>query len=284
MALVPVVVLLGWACAAYSNAPLASLDISLVLVAALAAHIAVNTLNEYEDFRSGLDALTQRTPFSGGSGALQAYPDKAHYALLSCITSITVLLGIGVYLWVSRGAAILPIGIAGLLIIIAYTRWLTRSPLLCLLAPGLGFGPLMVLGCYWVLTGEYAVLPLLASLPVLFLCSNLLLINQFPDQEADRLSGRRHLLIRYGSQTGIWVSGLLMAAAMAVVPLYVVSGQLPSSVLLSLLTAPLAWWVWIGLRKHHAHIQHLQPVMAANVLLTLLVPILLATGLLLAKS
>ncbi|MFW2438612.1 MAG: prenyltransferase, partial [Arenicellales bacterium] len=42
----------------------------LVLLGALLAHISVNALNEYSDFRSGLDLTTTRTQFSGGSGAL----------------------------------------------------------------------------------------------------------------------------------------------------------------------------------------------------------------------
>lgn len=50
------------------------LDALLVLLGALLAHAAVNLFNEHHDYRSGLDALTQRTAFSGGSGALQASP------------------------------------------------------------------------------------------------------------------------------------------------------------------------------------------------------------------
>ena len=45
----------------------------LIVVGALAAHVAVNALNEYQDFKSGLDNITRRTPFSGGSGTL---PDR----------------------------------------------------------------------------------------------------------------------------------------------------------------------------------------------------------------
>ena len=42
----------------------------LVLLGALAAHVAVNALNEWGDYRSGLDLQTRRTAFSGGSGTL----------------------------------------------------------------------------------------------------------------------------------------------------------------------------------------------------------------------
>ncbi len=49
-------------------------DLLLILLGALLMHVAVNGFNEYFDFRSGLDLMTRRTPFSGGSGALPAQP------------------------------------------------------------------------------------------------------------------------------------------------------------------------------------------------------------------
>ena len=45
-----------------------------VLPGAVAAHVSVNTFTEYPDFHSGLDALTVKTPFGGGSGALPEHP------------------------------------------------------------------------------------------------------------------------------------------------------------------------------------------------------------------
>ncbi|OOY42079.1 prenyltransferase, partial [Solemya velum gill symbiont] len=50
-------------------------DVFLILLAGIASHISVNAFNEYFDFRSGLDELTERTPFSGGSGLLPTHPD-----------------------------------------------------------------------------------------------------------------------------------------------------------------------------------------------------------------
>ena len=55
-------------------------DALLVLLGALAAHAGVNALNEYSDYRSGLDLQTRRTPFSGGSGTLVAQPQYVEVA------------------------------------------------------------------------------------------------------------------------------------------------------------------------------------------------------------
>jgi len=75
-------VLLGIATAHYQGSGLDMLYLLLALVGGLAAHVAVNALNEYDDFRSGLDMKTERTPFSGGSGVLPANPERARYGLV----------------------------------------------------------------------------------------------------------------------------------------------------------------------------------------------------------
>ncbi len=70
-------------------------DVLLVLLGAVSAHISVNTLNEYFDFRSGLDTKTSKTPFSGGSGALVKNPKAVDAVLNVAIAtlSITILIG-----------------------------------------------------------------------------------------------------------------------------------------------------------------------------------------------
>ncbi|MGB7065006.1 MAG: prenyltransferase, partial [Syntrophobacteria bacterium] len=76
--LTPACVMLGAATAAWSGSELNLYYLALTFVGAVAAHISVNALNEYDDCKSGLDFNTQRTPFSGGSGTLPQSPDKAH--------------------------------------------------------------------------------------------------------------------------------------------------------------------------------------------------------------
>jgi 1,4-dihydroxy-2-naphthoate octaprenyltransferase len=196
--LTPACVLLGLGTAVWTTGRVNWLHFAMALVGAVCAHISVNAFNEYFDFKSGLDARTQRTPFSGGSGTLQAREDMARPALAMAWTALAITALIGVCFVFLRGPAILPLGILGLLVILAYTPWLTRSPFLCLIAPGLGFGPLMVMGVHFALTGAYSWTAFVASLVPFFLVSDLLLLNQFPDVEADRGVGRRHFPILVG--------------------------------------------------------------------------------------
>ncbi|MFN2112815.1 MAG: prenyltransferase, partial [Anaerolineales bacterium] len=171
--LTPACVLLGLGTALWTVGSVNWFHFILALIGALASHISVNAFNEYFDYRSGLDELTQRTPFSGGSGRLQQSPEMARPTLTMAWAFVALIGGIGIYFAVAVSPAILPLGLLGLLIIYFYTTWITRFPLLCLIAPGLGFGTLMVMGTDFALTGSYSWTSFAASLIPFFLVSNL---------------------------------------------------------------------------------------------------------------
>ena len=274
-------VLLGIATAHYQGGGLNVLYLLLALVGGLAAHIAVNSLNEYEDFRSGLDLKTERTPFSGGSGVLPANPEKARYGLVIGLVAVAVTIAIGIFFTIVHGWLILPLGLLGLLVVVTYTRWLTRSPLLCLVAPGVGFA-LMSLGTHFVLTGTYTWTVATAALVPFFLVSDLLLLNQLPDVEADATVGRRHLMIVHGRRAGLTTYGLFLIATYVSVVAGWATGVLPVWSLLALLTAVIAVPIYRGSVAHAEDIPALIPFLGRNVILTLVTPVLLAVGLFIA--
>jgi len=252
----------------------------LIFIGAVCAHISVNAFNEYLDFKSGLDSKTTRTPFSGGSGTLPARPDLARPALNIAWIALAIATLIGAYFLVVRGLALLPVGLLGVFVIITYTTWWTRNPLLCLLAPGLGFGPLMVMGTDFILTGRYSWIAFVASLLPFFLVSNLLLLNQFPDVEADQSIGRKHLPIVVGRRT----SSLIYGAFLLLAYLALLSGAylhyLPKASLLGLLTILIAVPASVNAFRHAEDIQKLIPFMGLNVIITIVTPALVAIGLL----
>jgi 1,4-dihydroxy-2-naphthoate octaprenyltransferase len=175
----------------------------------------------------------------------------------------------------------LPPGLLGVVIILTYTRWLNRSPLLCLIAPGLAFGPLMVLGTEFALTGHYTPTTSLLALIPFFLVNNLLLLNQFPDVDADRRAGRYHLLIALGPQRSAGVLLLQAAAAELLLLGAVAAGLLPVLTLLALLPLSLALLAGVGAWRYGNTIPRLLPFMGINVLAVVATPVLLALGLLL---
>jgi 1,4-dihydroxy-2-naphthoate octaprenyltransferase len=277
--LTPACVVLGLGTAAWTSDGVNALYFVLALVGAITAHISVNAFNEYWDFKSGLDAATKRTPFSGGSGTLPEKPEMARTALAMAIVAFSVTGAIGVFFVFVRGIAILPLGVVGLLVVVAYTRWLTRSPLLCLLAPGLGFGSLMVVGTDFVLTGHYTWTALVASFVPFFLVNNLLLLNQFPDVAADRTVGRKHLPITIGRPASSLVYGAFLLATYGVIVLGVALELLPKTCLLGLATLVLAIPAFTGAYRHSENVEKLIPFMGQNVLINITTPVLVAVGL-----
>ncbi len=277
--LTPLSVAVGAAAAWLEFGTLAPGRLAVILLGAVAAHASVNALNEYQDFRSGLDLHTRRTPFSGGSGALPEKPALAPLALALAwlLGAVTVLCGL--YLLRVSGPALLPLGLLGLALVAFYTRHINRLPWLCLIAPGLGFGPVMVLGTSYALTGHFTDTALFAALPVFFLVNGLLLLNQFPDVEADAAAGRRHLPIVLGRRRAARVFGLLLVLAYGSAAAGVALGALPPTALLVLATAPLALSVWRGARRRADEPPALVPVLGRNVALTLATPLLLTLGL-----
>ena len=281
LVLTPCCLLLAVAQVIAENVVVNYLHLLLICIVALAAHASVNMLNEYQDYISGLDFHTQRTPFSGGSGMLPAAPELAnsvHVTGIACLL-ITVLIGF-YFLWI-RAWGLAPIGLIGVLLIYFYTDKITRSPWLCLIAPGLAFGPLMIMGTYYVLAGHYSAGITLTSLIVFFLVNNLLLLNQFPDVEADKNVGRCHLPILIGRKKSAWVYIGFLVAAYSVLLLCVAVSFLPLYSLLGLVTLLLAIPAGRMTLQYANEIDNLKPALVLNVINTLITPVLVAFGIIL---
>ena len=283
LVLTPACVLLGIATAFWSGASLNPLYIILIFAGALMAHTSVNALNEYQDFRSGLDLITVKTPISGGTKSLPENPEKAHLALITGLVSLILTACIGVYFLIERGPWLLPADLLGIIIIYTYTPFITRHPLLCLIAPGLGFGPLMVMGTDFMLTGHYSWTAAWASLVPFFLVSDLLLLNQFPDVEADRQFGRDHLPIRIGRP----LSALVYIVFLILTYVSIIAGcllkVLPPGALMGLVTLILAVPVMRGVVRHADDIPGLIPFMIKNVIINISTPVFVALGLFFAR-
>jgi 1,4-dihydroxy-2-naphthoate octaprenyltransferase len=256
----------------------------LALVGSLLAHVSVNVFNDYYDYKRGTDLLTKRTPFSGGSGLLPSGLVTPREAFALAAGSLFAGLAIGAY-FITSYPVLVPIVALATFLIYAYTPLLTRA-VVTELFPGLGFGPLMVLGAYLTMLPPGSSIahltPLVASVVPGILVSNLLLLNEFPDYEADLKTGRRHLVILLKRRKASKVYVALVASAYAWLVASVALGWLPATCLLALLTLPLAISACRGVLNHYDDTSRLVPSMAKNVLITLLTPLLLSLGLTLA--
>ncbi len=281
LVLTPVTVLLGVGTAVTVGGSVDPWLVMLVLMGALLAHVAVNLFNEFEDFRSGLDLQTRRTPFSGGSGALPAQPAAAASVRRAGWVSLALVVAVGTVLVAEAGPGLLGLGLLGMVLVLGYSAWITRYPLLCLIAPGLGIG-LMVPGTHYALLGAFNAEAFLVMLVPAFLASALLLLNQFPDVEADRSVQRRHIPIVLGRRRAADLFAVLIFGAYLALALSVLAGGLPMGALLGVLPLPAGTILAARVRYHAIDIDALLPWMGVNVGLILATLAFTGTGLLLS--
>jgi len=247
----------------------------------LLAHISVDVLNEYFDYRSGVDLKTQRTPFSGGSGALPMGLITPKQALWLGTGALIAIVPIGVYFSLNQGWALMPLLVVAAVLIVFYTSFILKMgwPEW---APGVGMGSLPVLGMFFIQTGEYTTAAIIASIPSGILVHNLLLLNEFPDVEADASANRRTLPIVAGMRK----ASLFYSAMTVLVYLWiiggVIAGEMPAFSLLGLLTLPLAVKAILGSMKYD-DMSKLGPAMASNVMVVLITQLLMGIGYILAR-
>ncbi|RUO73654.1 prenyltransferase [Idiomarina seosinensis] len=256
------------------------LDLMLVIILGLTAHISVNAFNEYFDFKSGLDFTTKRTPFSGGSGTLVNAPHLANTAKTLAVAALVVTSVSGLLLVWRHGWQLLTLGLIGVAVIYTYTQYLNRSPWLCLIAPGIGFGLCMTLGAAWVLSGHLHPGAWIMATLMTLLVVNLLLLNQFPDVNADRAIGRRHFPIVFGLRTSARLFALLHTIAFLLVPVAVAGGYLSVGALLGLFAVFLLGPLLCGVLKRPEAVAHNTALLGLNVAFIHLLPLLTGLGVL----
>ena len=224
--LLPVTLVASGAAAAFWGGAFSWSSTLVALVGLVALHMAVNIFNEWSDHRTGIDFATERTPFSGGSGTLPAGGMSPRTALAFGIACSIVGLAVGVWFLDRVGFILLPIVVAGALCVLFYTDLLAKLGI-GELSAGLGLGGLPVVGTALVNSGEIGAAAIAAGIPATFMTLNLLLLNEFPDEHADRIGHRRHLVILLGRRgaAGVW------AAAAVATPLSIIAavviGALP---------------------------------------------------------
>lgn len=235
----------------------------LTLAAAILLHAGANTANDYFDHKSGADEanLNFFTPIYGGSRVIQNGEMRPGEMLALSLSCLGMGSAIGVYLAVSRGLPILWLGLIGILSGFFYT-----APPISLANRGLGelaillnFGILPTLGAYYVQARSFSLEVFLASIPVGLLMANVLIINEFPDYQADKQAGKRHLVVRMGKRKARWLYLLILIFTFLCIILFASFRLISRFALLSLLTLPLAIKIGMNTWKYYADSRKLLP-------------------------
>lgn len=254
----------------------------LTLGGVLALHIATNTLNDYFDYQSGNDVINKEAnrPFDGGAPFLVQglLTPKAVYRF--GLTFLFMGIGIGLFLTAKRGWLVFPLGLIGVI-----TSYFYVEPRVRLASRGVGeiltglcFGPLVVIGTYYVQTHQISLTALMAGIPVGILIANVLFINQFPDREADQAVGKNHWVVRLGKKKAANVFVGLVAAVYISVALGVILKILPIFSLIAFFTIPINFKGALLALQNFNNSPCLRPAQALTILSHL------TTGLLLSLS
>lgn len=258
----------------------------LTLLGAACIHLGLNVANDVFDTMSGADAQnTTPTQFSGGSRVI-------HYGLLSLrsmalISAAFYLTGIaiGLYLAVERGFwPLFWIGVIGVAISLVYTappfRLVHRG--IGEVAVAIGFGPIVLLGSYFVqaqrLTWEAGYI----SIPVAILIAAILYLNEIPDRAGDARAGKGTLPVRWPKERVIaWYVGAVWIGY-AVIAVGAVTGLTPRPTIIALATIPVFRKALKGVRQHYDTPYELMPYLGTNIQLHLFTGLLLFAGYLVA--
>ncbi len=278
--LLPVVLIIGGTGLAWYDGSFNIFYAILALIGLLLCHASVNILNDYVDYKSGVDLKTVRTPFSGGSGLLPAKKLTPKQVLWFGLICLFLAVPIGIFFSIVQGWELLPLLIIAALCIILYTPLILKTNF-PEWSPGLGLGILPILGAYFVQTGQYTFSAFAAAVPAGFLVLNLLLLNEFPDAEADKVADRKTLPITAGKRKAAVAYSIFTILTYVWIIAMVIAGIMPKIELLVLLTLPLAYKAIRGSFGFN-NLGKFIPAMAANVMTVLGIPLLMGIGYILA--
>lgn len=259
----------------------------LTLIGAIFIHAGTNLANDYFDHISGCDeANPNPTPFSGGSRLIQQGLILPRKILFVSLASFILGATIGLYLNnISGKNVILILGIIGVFLGFFYTAKPLRIGYGSFgeLAVAIGFGPLMVMGSYYVQAQTLPFSVFLISIPIGILIALVLFINEFPDYVADKSVGKRTLVVILGKKKAVILYQTLLVAAYLIVITLIIFKLLPPISLIMFLSLPLALKAFRVSGSNFDKIYELLPANASTIILHSITGLLLSISLILDK-
>jgi 1,4-dihydroxy-2-naphthoate octaprenyltransferase len=254
----------------------------LALIGGMCLHLGTNIINDYFDFRSGCDAINTEglSPISGGSRVLLENLLKPQTAYFVALSLFGVAGLIGIVLSVAVGWLVLLLGAIGVVSGYFYvTQLATRG--VGELVVGLNFGPLMVLGSYYVQTHNLVLGPLVASVPVGLLITAILWINEIPDYTADKAVDKKTLVVRVGRKHAADLYAAIVTVAYVWTIAMIALKQMPLASVIVLATLPLAMKAISVARRHYENSRVMISANLATIQMHLSFGVLLMMGYLL---
>ena len=245
---------------------------ALTMLGGSLLHIGTNTSNDYFDHTSGTDEANYNymVPFSGGSRSIQMGLISAKGMLYLSMITFALSGLIGIPLIIKAGINILYLGFIGFLSGFFYTappfRFASRKGIGELLI-GLNFGPLMVVGSFLVQTSgdlTHVFEAALAGIPIGLLVVAIVYVNQFPDHDGDKATGKNNLVVVFGPEKARLGYVLLVVGAFVSIIVMALNGIFPMLSLITLFTSIISVYTIRTLYKYYNN-RLLQPANAGTI-------------------
>jgi len=217
--------------------------LGLTLLAGSLLHIGTNTSNDYFDHISGTDERNynySNKGLNGGSRSIQMGLISPKGILTVAIIAFALSVVVGIPLIMKSGLSILWLGLIGFFSGLFYTappfKFSSRRGMGELLI-GLNFGPLMVTGSALVQTGQLLPEAFLAGVPIGFLIAAVVYMNEFPDYDSDKATGKNTLIVVFGQEKARAGYVALVTSAFVSIVILAFNGTVPKLSLIALFAA-----------------------------------------------
>jgi 1,4-dihydroxy-2-naphthoate octaprenyltransferase len=210
----------------------------LVLIACFVVHFVTNIANDYFDYLQGTDSGES----IGGSRVIQQ--NKITSTQLGWAIIVLYFIGFIISLYIVFGLKLY--GLAPLILFAFFSSLFYVAPPIRYGYHGLGelfvsinMGPIMVVGTYWVISGQPSLGALFVSIPVGLMVASILYYQSLPDMKTDEAVGKRTLAVRLGKQWAFFVLILWLTIIYLTIIALVAGRLLTWHSLFSLMTVPI---------------------------------------------
>ena len=240
------------------------LDAVLTFAGVMALHASVDLLNDYWDYKRGIDTATKRTKMSGGTGVLPEGLLKPSTVYRAGIGSLILGSVIGFYFVLTDGIIIAVILSFAILSIYFYSTKIVDSGLAEFFVAVKG--TMIVLGTFFIQSNQITLESILAGIVVGVLSSLVLFIASFPDHDADKSKGRKTLVITVGKKNAASLFWIFPTISYSLIILGISIGIFPILSFITLFSIPLVIKAGLGLKKNFNSVDELVPFMSSTLM------------------
>src|SRR3989338_1415820 len=262
------------------NSIIEPFDAVLTFAGVMALHASVDLLNDYWDYKRGIDTATKRTKMSGGTGVLPEgllQPSSVYRAGIGFLILGSV---IGFYFVFTDGIIIAAILGFAILSIYFYSTKIVDSGLAEFFVAVKGI--MIVLGTYFIQSHQITIESILGGIFVGVLSSLVLFIASFPDYDADKSKGRKTLVIVVGKQKATSLFWVFPIISYSVIIIGISIDAFPISSFITLISIPLIIKTGLSLKRNINSIDELVPSMSSALMFSRITGVLLVLSFLIS--